>query len=69
MALWCAKDPKGKLLWTTLSDNKEDVVYELFGLMTAQFQSEHWKNVETSKKAYKKLGYKFVKVELKETTK
>jgi len=64
--IWCAKDPNGKLLWKTMSDDKGMVVYNLFDHMTMQFQSDHWKNIQTSRKAYKKLGYKFVKVELKE---
>lgn len=66
--LWCAKDPKGRMVEKTIAQYKDECVYALFDCMSREFQHEHWKNISTSRKAYEKLGYRFVKVELKEIT-
>jgi hypothetical protein len=43
---------------------KAGTLYKLFDYMPEAFRIEHWKNLKSSNKAYKKLDYKAVKVKI-----
>jgi hypothetical protein len=66
MKLYAAKNPKGKLMWYTLSDTKESVWYRTFACLDQEFQTKYWKQIIASRKAAKKLGYRIVEVKLVE---
>jgi predicted secreted protein len=64
--MWAIKTPKGKLMYETLSDDKEGAYWLLFNYMSDEFISFYWKKPELSRKQYTKLKYKSVKVKLVE---
>jgi len=62
--LWCVQGPSGRLMTGTLDLTRDGALFKLFEFMPESFRKTHWKNFALSKRSYKKLGYKAVKVEI-----
>jgi hypothetical protein len=60
--MWCARGPSGELMMNTVSPTRGEVFHALFDLQDEWFQRKYWKRWEPSLKAYRKMGYKVVKV-------
>jgi hypothetical protein len=65
--LWCVQSPSGDLLTHTINTDKTDALDSLFDEMPEGFQTKYWKKPVSSRRAYKKLGYKAVEVTLTPT--
>jgi hypothetical protein len=46
----------------TVSRSRSDVFMKLFQLQSNEFQSKYWKKWEASLEAYRKAGYKVIRV-------
>ena len=62
--MWCMQDPKNRLIVGTINKKKSDCSWSLFSLMPDPFQRLYWKDLEGTAKAYRRLGYKPVKVKI-----
>jgi hypothetical protein len=67
--MWAIKNPDGVIMSETLSDTKDDALMELFDQMDDAFRGEFWKDLVGSRKEYKRLGFRAVKVKLTEVKK
>jgi hypothetical protein len=68
--LWCLESPKGELYWNTLATTQEGVWgsngFETVALEEGdQWTYRYWKKWDDSIRNAKKLGWKFVRVELR----
>jgi plasmid replication initiation protein len=60
--MWCARGPSGRLLKHTISNTRGEVFTKLFQLQSNEFQSKYWKRWEAGLEAYRKAGYKVIRV-------
>lgn len=60
--LWCIANKNNKFIHETLRANKEECIWALFDCMPEDFRTKYWKNLKGSRKAYKELGYRPVRV-------
>lgn len=70
-SLYALKNPKGVILWNTINVAKKDIWFNGgFGAVSAEqgndWVKQFWKELNASVLSAKQLGYKFVKVQIKE---
>jgi hypothetical protein len=64
--MWAIRHPTDGIMAETFSDTQAEAYLALFDHMPDEFQSKYWKQPARSRRAYTKLGYRAVKVELVE---
>jgi len=68
--LWCLESPKGELYWNTLAGSQGEVWgdggFETVALEEGdKWRNRYWKKWDASIRNAKKLGWKFVRVEIR----
>lgn len=61
---WCAFSPDGWFELSTLAPTRKESEFMIFPLMTEEFQRKYWMDDEGSARAYRRLGWKIIRVKV-----
>ena len=62
--MWCMQQSGGYLMHRTLAFSKAESQQALFDFMDADFRLKYWKKWKATLRAYRKMGYKAIRVRI-----